>query len=236
MGLRDFVDRYVISLGPSAPKGGEIDPNAVPLESGARVSSIDVAPVDEGGLRKAAGGDPSFDKVFLAAQITRPAHGFTIEKVGEMLRHPRLAGMVKESKAAAVLVALESAGVKIESVMAEAARKDHALDIFEKVQLEHATRLVAQKDEENKKLRAQIAANDKAAADISTQLDAWKEKKAAREAELYEIVSHFTTANPISVSQPVPPAQSCEPVQYQEPVIEPAAKVKVTDLSKTLEP
>ena len=61
-----------------------------------------------------------------------------MEKVGEMLKNPKLAGMAKEAKAAAVLVALEASGVSIESVIAEAARKDKALAVFEKVQKEHA--------------------------------------------------------------------------------------------------
>jgi hypothetical protein len=224
MGLRDFVDHYVISLHPSAPKGGVIDPNKVPLESGGKVSDIDVPPVDEARMAKAVGGDASFDKVFAAAQIAVPAHGFTVEKVGDMLRNPKLSGMVKEAKAAAVLVALEAAGVSVESVITEAARKDKALAVFEKVQKEHAVALVSQKDEENKKLRAQIAANDRDAAQIAAQLDAWQKKKAAKEADLYDIVSHFTTANPISLEQP---AQAAERA--------PAAKVKVTDLSKTLD-
>ncbi|MCX5796784.1 MAG: hypothetical protein NTY77_14915 [Elusimicrobia bacterium] len=227
MGLRDFVDHYVVSLHPSAPKGGEIDPNKVRLETGGKVSELDVPPVDEARLAKAAGGDVSFDKVFAAAQIPVPAHGFTVEKVGEMLNHPKLAGMVKEAKAAAILVALEAAGVTIESVITEAARKDKALDVFARVQQERAVQLVTQKDEENKKLRAQIAANDKAAAEIAAQLEAWQKKKAAKEADLYEIVSHFTTANPITVEQA--PA----PVVAQPET--PAVKVKVTDLSKTLD-
>ena len=56
MGLRDFVDHYVISLHPSAPKGGEIDPNKVPLESGGKVSDIDIPPLDEARMAKAVGG------------------------------------------------------------------------------------------------------------------------------------------------------------------------------------
>ena len=230
MGLRDFVDHYVISLHPSAPKGGEIDPAAVPLESGAKFSALDIPPVDEARLAKAAGGDASFDKVFAAAQILPPAHGFTIEKVGEMLRHPKLAGMAKEARAAAILVALDAAGVKIESVITEAARKDNALDVFERVQHEHAVQLVSQKNDENAKLRAQIAANDQAAAKIAAELETWKKKKAAKEADLYDIVSHFTTANPITVTA------SAAELAGPEPERKPAAKVKVTDLSKTLEP
>jgi hypothetical protein len=134
--------------------------------------------------------------------------------------------MVKEAKAAAILVALEAAGVTIESVITEAARKDKALDVFARVQHEHATQLVRQKDEENKKLRAQIAANDKAAAEIAAGLEVWQKKKAAKEADLYEIVSHFTTANPITVAQLPAPAA---------PQPAPAVKVKVTDLSQTLD-
>ena len=226
MGLRDFVDRYIVSLHPSAPKGGEIDPNKIRLESGGKVSELDVPSLDEARLAKAVGGDVSFDKLFAAAQIPVPAHGFTIEKVGDMLRHPKLAGLAKEAKAAAILVALEAAGVTIESVITEAARKDKALDVFERVQHEHAVQLVQQKDDENKKLRAQIAANDKDAAEIAAQLEVWQKKKAAKEADLYEIVSHFTTANPITVEPPAEPAA---------PEKAPAAKVKVTDLSKTLD-
>ena len=70
--------------------------------------------------------------------------------------------------------------------------------------------LVSQKDEENKKLKAQIAANDRDAAQISAQLDAWQKKKAAKEADLYDIVSHFTTANPITVEQPAQAAAEAQ--------------------------
>ena len=181
-------------------------------------------PVDEARLRGVCGGDVTFDKIFEAAKIAAPAHGFTVGKVSEMLNHPKLAGLAKEAKAAAILVALEAQGVKIEAVLAEAINKDRALDVFDKVQRQHAAQFAQQKEGENQKLTAQIEANDRAVADLQAKIEAWARKKALKEQEFYDIVGHFTTDNPVTLSAARPAPQ--DPPQ-------PGPKVKVTDLTQS---
>ena len=218
MGLRDFVDRYIVSVPGSAPKPeGEFDTAQVPLEATTKMSSITVE-VEESGV-KAAVTDASFDKIFEAARITVPAHKFTVEKVGDMLNHPKLKALPVEGKAAAVLVALEAQGVKIESVIEEAARKDKALDIFEKVRRDRFRQFAAQKEGENRKLAAQMEANMKAVSAMEADVEEWVAKKAAKENELFDVIELFTTDNPVSLAAP-----------------RPSASVKVTDLTQSLTP
>ena len=78
-------------------------------------------------------GSPSvtFAQIFEAAGIVAPQHGFTINKVGDMLGSERLRAMTPENKAAAVLVAIEAGGVKLEEVLRDAIARDKALDSFE---------------------------------------------------------------------------------------------------------
>jgi hypothetical protein len=203
MGFKDWVDRNIVSLGP--PKGP-----AAPAPA-AKVSD---AAVDEAGVKAVPGSELSFDKVFAAAQIAVPAHGFTIEKVGAMLGNAKLAALPREGRAAAVLVALEAAGVKIDSVIEEAVRKDKALDLFEKVQREHLEQVSQEKEEANRKLAAQIEANKAAVADLTGKVEAWAKKKAQAEAQT---VGYFTGEDPAVLPDPGA-----------------GAKTKVTDLSKSL--
>lgn len=225
MGLRDFVDRYIVSVGPAKPDIplGEIDVAAVPLQSGPQLKTVD-APVAEAPVKALSGIDVPFEKVYEAARITVPVHKFTVEKAAEMLANPKLAALPPEGRAAAVLVALESQGVKSDEIIADAVKKDKALDLFEKVQLENLNRSLKAKADENAALAAKIAANEVAAAELKAQVAAWVAKKAAKEEELFAVISHFTTANPItrSAGQSLP-----------EPAAPPpsGAKIKVTDLT-----
>src|SRR5581483_4391997 len=206
MAFKDWVDRYIISLPKSQPpqEGPVVDVSTVQLQTKSTVGNLSVN-VEESQVKTAAGAgvDVPFDKIFEAARIPVPDHKFTVEKIGEMLKNPKLAALTPEAKAAAVLVALDAQGVKIDGILEEAVKKDKALDIFEKVQREQAKQFALQKEADNKKLAEEIAAftrdkqaaieaNKKAVADRQRQLEAWLGKKQLKEDELREIVGHFT--------------------------------------------
>lgn len=236
MGLKDFVDRYIVSLPstrPAAPASGEIDPAAVPVEATQRFA--DIRPqVDEKALRavpqEAAGqgADIPLEKVFEAARIPKPPQGFSIEKVGEMLANPKLAGLAPEARAAAVLVALEASGAAVQGVIEDAVHKDRALDVFEKVQREHVEAFRAQKEEENRRLLDTVEKNKAAVEERQRRLDAWLEKKAKKELELHAIVGQFASQNPITVPRPAQPPPDAPPPQ---PSARPGT-VKITDLTQ----
>lgn len=231
MGFRDWVGRYIISIGPPKqdPPLEEVDLADVSLQAKTKLEGIPVQ-LDESGLKSVPGFDVAFEKVFEAAKIPAPAHPFTLEKISDMLQHPKLAQLTREGKAAAVLVALDSQGVKIESIIEEAVKKDKALDVFEKVQRDHLKQSIQAKEEENQRLAEEIEAitrekqglienNKKAMVELQAKVTSWVEKKILKEKEIYDIVQHFTTENPVTV---------------QETQL-PPTKVKVTDLTQSYE-
>ncbi len=54
-----------------------------------------------------------FGEVYREARIEPPFHGYGIDKIESMLNHPRLVAIRPEQRAAAVLAALEAAGVEV---------------------------------------------------------------------------------------------------------------------------
>ncbi len=71
-----------------------------------------------------------FSEVYREARIEAPAHGYGIDKVEGMLNHPRLVAIRAEQRAAAVLAALEAAGVEFTDVLRDAVLRDHAIERF----------------------------------------------------------------------------------------------------------
>lgn len=71
-----------------------------------------------------------FGEVYREARIEAPLHGYGIEKVESMLNHPRLVAIRPEQRAAAVLAALDAAGVEFTDVLRDAALRDHAIERF----------------------------------------------------------------------------------------------------------
>ena len=118
MGFRDWMGKYIISIGPSqdALAKGEINAAEVSLTGQGKVqdSSFEVKPES---LKPISGINVPFEKLFETANIIPPLHKFTVEKVAEMLRNSKLGSLPKESKAAAVLVALDAQGVKITEII-----------------------------------------------------------------------------------------------------------------------
>ena len=231
MAFKDWVDRYIISLPKTQqPQTNVVDVSKVQLQTtNATMGDLSVG-VKESDVKSAAGAgvDVAFEKIYEAARIPIPEHKFTVEKIGEMLQNPKLAKLAPEGKAAAVLVALDAQGIKIDGIIEETVKKDKALDIFEKVQRDQAKQFGLQKEDENKKLaqeieaftrekQKQIESNKKAVSDREKQLAAWLNKKGLKETELHNIIQHFTTDNPIS-----------ETSQAQ------TGTVKITDLTQGL--
>ena len=76
----------------------------------------------------------SFEEIYQAAEIHPPAHGFTIVKVGDMLRSEHIRNLPRDVKRSSVLVALEAVGAPLQDVIQDAMKRDQALDTFESVQ------------------------------------------------------------------------------------------------------
>jgi hypothetical protein len=71
-----------------------------------------------------------FGEVYRESRIEAPTHGYGIDKIESMLNHPRLVAIRPEQRAAAVLAALEAAGVEFTDVLRDAVLRDHAIERF----------------------------------------------------------------------------------------------------------
>jgi hypothetical protein len=166
-----------------------------------------------------------FDEIYHAAEIQAPAHGYTIQKVGEMLRSERIRTLPAEVKKNSILLALDAAGVRIEEVVEDAVKRDRALDGFERVQQKALDELEARKGQENAEIQAEldrviqehnarIQANNDEVAKEKERFYAWRLQKQQEEQKIAESVSYFVSENPITAGgaaaaprggQPPPP-------------------------------
>ena len=128
----------------------------------------------------------SFDEVYDAAEIQPPAHGFTIMKVGEMLRSEHIRNLPKDVKRSSVLVALEAAGAPLQDVIEDAVKRDRALDTFERVQEKALDELEAQKSQENQQIQAEM---DRILAEHRARIQANNDAVAKEKERFYRLAS-----------------------------------------------
>lgn len=180
-------------------------------------------PLDDGGEPPAR-----LEQVYAVAKIGRPAHGFGLERIAQMLADPRLAALDEAARAGAVAVLLESGGAKVEQIVEDAALRDRALDQFEGFLEQKVTTLeadLAREDarhhEEIERLiaarREAIERNAARVLEKKKELARFRRVKRAEERRLFDVVRHFTSENPVTLSGPVAPLPSLEPEPAPEP-------------------
>jgi hypothetical protein len=168
-------------------------------------SSVAAEPKFSSPVSAAAG----FDEIYRAAEIQPPAHGYTITKVTEMLQSERIRTLPAEVKKNSVLLALDAAGVKIEEIIADAVKRDRALDGFERVQKKALDELEAHTAQDNSQIQAEldrlaqehktrIQANNDEVARQKERFYAWRLQKQQEEQKIAESVSYFVAENPIT--------------------------------------
>ena len=165
----------------------------------------------------------SFAEIYQAAEIHPPTHGFTIEKVGDMLHSEHIRNLPRDVKKSSILLALEAVGAPVQDVVQDAMKRDQALDTFESVQERALNQLEAQKTQENQQIQAEldrlladhksrIQANNDAVAKEKERFFAWRLKKQEEEQKIADSVSYFVTENPITAGgHAAPPAQPPKP-------------------------
>jgi hypothetical protein len=164
----------------------------------------------------------SFAEIYQAAEIHPPTHGFTIERVGDMLHSEHIRNLPRDVKKSSILVALEAVGAPIQDVIQDAMKRHQALDTFEAVQERALNQLEAQKTQENQEIQAEldrllaehksrIQANNDAIAKEKERFFAWRLKKQEEEQKIADAVSYFVTENPITGGHAAPPAPAPKP-------------------------
>jgi len=207
-------------------QAGEMAPPPDAAQSIAQIAAA-VTPAPPVQFSKPVAQLTTFEEIYGAAGIQPPPNGYTIMKVHDMLSSEHIKQLPSEVKRSSILVALDAAGVKIQSVIEDAVRRDQALDGFERVRLKSVEDLEARKLEDNAKIQAEL---DRFAAEQKAKLQAnldevakqkedfysWRMLKQQEEQKIADCVAYFVTENPISTAsrpRPTSPAPSQAPAQ-----------------------
>ena len=158
------------------------------------------------------------------AGLSIPDHGYGVDKVAEMLQGKRLSSLARDVRATAVLAALEAAQVDVKDVIADAVKRDKALDAFEASKERELHELRAKNESRVRELKQEMETlltkinaeieRLKAAAEGAEKAFAQLQIRKRREEErLHEVVANFVEApdNPIttgSLSGSTPPKPS----------------------------
>jgi DNA-binding transcriptional MerR regulator len=238
MGLKDVLGRMKLVELEDEPVEPDVrrpaaSPSPPPAprrsEPGARASIGEILrkvppppKLDEQALPKAASDPiPDFAAIYSASGVAAPAHGFSAEKVLEILSSPDFASLDARAKAAALagFLRMNPAGpVPIADVIQDAVMRDQALDKFEEFLRRKAEARREQIDAENAALQAEIDAltrrnqqkmdeNRRALEGEGQRLSEWQARKRIEERRLFDAVAPFVEQNPVSVgSADAPPA------------------------------
>jgi hypothetical protein len=98
----------------------------------------------------------SMEDIYRTAGIVNPRRGYGISKVVEMAHSEHSRGLSREAKRAAVLMALDAAGITIDAVLKDARTRQAALDAYEAEQKKAVEAEWALKAEENVKMQAEL--------------------------------------------------------------------------------
>jgi hypothetical protein len=228
--LSEFVSKGVrlIVVDPSAPAGEAAaaetpGPARSPQPRDIPAEEID-SPPPPPARSEVAMETEDFGAVYDEAGLSLPDHGYGVDKVAEMLQGKRLSSLSREVRATAVLAALEAAQVDVKDVIADAVRRDKALDAFEAAKERELHELRAKNDSRVRELRQEMETlltkinaeieRLKAAAEGAEKAFAQLQIRKRREEErLHEVVANFVEApdNPITtgtLSGSTPPKPS----------------------------
>jgi hypothetical protein len=96
------------------------------------------------------------EDIYRAAGIITPPKGYSVNKVVEMLRSEHIRSLAPEMKRAAVLMALDAAGVPLAQVQQDAKARQEALDTYEDAQTKQVETEWARKAEEVSQIQAEL--------------------------------------------------------------------------------
>jgi hypothetical protein len=168
-----------------------------------------------------------FATVYKGAGLQPPAHGYGVDRVGQMLGHRSLVGLDRNVKASAVLAALDAAGVALEDVVQDAVLRYKALVAFEAAKdLETATvrprslrrieELKREIEEFQKRKNTEMDALTRQTNTAIQSLFRLKNRARGEEDRMYRAVALFVESLPARVL-PMGP----KPVELKLPLAEP---------------
>jgi len=106
--------------------------------------------------RRQQGDLPPIEDIYRAAGIMTPRMGYSITKVVEMINSDYMRGLSNDAKRAALLMALDAAGISNDEVLRDATRRQDALDAFEADQQRLFEANWSRKAEGNEEIQAEM--------------------------------------------------------------------------------
>lgn len=141
---------------------------------------------------------------------TRPTGEFTILKVAEILQNKQMRALPEQAKRAAILVALQAAGVKLADVIDDAMQRNDVLANAERAREKILREFEARKEEANRKVQALVqslvaeydARIQRNKDEVSAQRDKfeeWRQAKLEEEQKIAEALSYLMDESAPSV-------------------------------------
>jgi hypothetical protein len=138
-------DRGHAESGPAGKVRAEaVVPDKMPANAGGK------------GVTKPHGDLQSMEDIYRSAGIMNPRMGYSVSKVVEMLNSDHIRGLSNDAKRAAVLMALDAAGISIEEVLRDAALRKDALSAYEAGQRKQFEEYWARKIEGNSQIQSEM--------------------------------------------------------------------------------
>ena len=98
----------------------------------------------------------SMEDIYRSAGIMNPRMGYSIRKVVEMQNSDHLRGLSTDAKRAAVLMALDAAGITMDEILRDAKQRKDVLDIYEAGQRKQFEEYWARKAEGNAQIQKEL--------------------------------------------------------------------------------
>ena len=210
---------------PDGTKGARV-PDKVAPTAAAPPDRVQINP-DSTNRPRPHGDLQSAEDIYRAAGIINPRMGYSITKVIEMINSDHLRNLPDAAKRAAVLMALDAAGVSTEEILRDARMRHQALDAYEASQRKHFEEYWARKAEANNQLQAemeQVAAEylgriERTLDEITTEKAAFAKWQATKQRE----VDRISEAVGVCLKE-----DASDPVNSQPPIGETKLEVKVS--------
>lgn len=144
------------------PKGGGGRPGSSPSKPGLKPLQPTMqtqAPQPQAPMTGNVGSDTprSFPEIYAASKIQVPPHGYTSDKVIELLNSPRLQALPEGAKAASALAILDFASVPLQDILQDAVARAAALEAYEGWQVRKFAEADEKAEAEAQRLEAELA-------------------------------------------------------------------------------
>jgi hypothetical protein len=166
----------------------------------------------------------SMEEIYSAAGVLNLRKGHSINKVVGMLQSEHIRGLSNEMKRAAILMALDAAGVPLDDVLRDAKARREALDTYEAEQKKQIEAEWARRAEENIQIQAELdRIKAHYLARINRNVDGVAREKAA--------FSSWSTVKQQEAQRMAEAAELCSNLPVSEPAVGPISQAKALGAS-----